>query len=159
MKKIILLTAMMGSIGLSGCQTLNNLDFNKENLGAASGAVLGGVLGSKVGDGSGQLWATGVGVLVGGLIGSEIGRSLDNADLGYAQSANTRAHSAPIGETISWNNPQSGNRGTVTPTRDGQSSTGNYCREYQQSIFVGGRQESAVGTACKQPDGTWRIVS
>ena len=159
MKKIILTMALMASVGLSGCQTLNNLELNKENLGAASGAVLGGVLGSKVGDGSGQLWATGVGVLVGGLIGSEIGRSLDRADLNYLNNANTRAHSAPLGETISWNNPQSGNYGTVTPKRDGQSSDGSYCREYQQTIYVGGRQETAVGTACKQADGTWRIVS
>ncbi len=151
--------ALMASVGLSGCQTLNNLELNKENLGAASGAVGGGVLGAKVGDGCGQLWATGVGVLVGGLIGSEIGRSLDRADLNYLNNANTRAHSAPLGETISWNNPQSGNYGTVTPTRDGQSSDGSYCREYQQTIYVGGRQETAVGTACKQADGTWRIVS
>lgn len=50
------------------------------------------------------------------------------------------------------------NYGTVTPTRDGYSSAGRYCREYQQTIVVGGRNESAYGTACQQPDGSWEIV-
>ena len=159
MKKLFLMTALVASIGVSGCETLNTLDPNKQTIGTAGGAVLGGILGSKVGGGNGQLWATGAGVVLGGLVGGQIGASLDKADMAYANAANSRAHSAPIGETISWNNPQSGNSGTITPTRDGQSASGGYCREYQQTIYVGGRQETAVGTACEQADGTWRIVS
>ena len=77
----------------------------------------------------------------------------------YAAQANERAHSAPIGETISWNNPESGNSGTVMPVRDGQSTNNRYCREYEQEIFVGGRRETGVGTACQNPDGTWEIVN
>lgn len=33
-----------------------------------------------------------------------------------------------------------------------------YCREYQSSSVVGGRQVYSYGTACQQPDGSWRIV-
>ena len=33
------------------------------------------------------------------------------------------------------------------------------CREFQQTITVGGRTETAYGTACRQPDGDWKIVS
>ena len=62
------------------------------------------------------------------------------------------------GETIAWNNPESGNYGNVTPVRDGTSGSGLYCREFQQVITVGGQTETAYGTACQQPDGTWRIV-
>lgn len=159
MKKTILMMAMIASIGLAGCESFQGAG-TKQTVGAAGGAVLGGILGSKVGGGSGQLWATGVGVLLGGLVGSEVGRSLDKADMAYATRANNQAHSAPLGETISWNNPESGNYGTVTPVRDGKdANSGNYCREYQQTIYVGGQQEQGYGIACEQPDGSWKIVS
>lgn len=158
MKKTILMLALMAGVGLSGCETLEGRG-NKEMIGTASGAVIGGVLGSQVGGGSGRLWATGAGTLLGLLVGSEIGRSLDKADIAYAQQANSQAHAAPIGESISWNNPQSGNSGTVTPVRDGNDTAGRYCREYNQTINVGGRQETGYGIACRQPDGTWEIVS
>lgn len=36
-------------------------------------------------------------------------------------------------------------------------STAN-CREYSGTITIDGRQERSYGTACLQPDGTWRIV-
>jgi hypothetical protein len=32
------------------------------------------------------------------------------------------------------------------------------CREYQTATIIGGRPQPAYGTACLQPDGTWRIV-
>jgi hypothetical protein len=32
------------------------------------------------------------------------------------------------------------------------------CREYESTMTVGGQPQSVVGTACRQPDGTWRIV-
>jgi hypothetical protein len=33
-----------------------------------------------------------------------------------------------------------------------------YCREYQTTTTVGGRTVSSYGTACQQPDGSWRLV-
>lgn len=39
------------------------------------------------------------------------------------------------------------------------AEAGEYCREYQKSIHVGGHIESGYGTACMQPDGSWMIVS
>lgn len=158
MKKIVLASLMAAALATTACDTLNNRG-NKELIGGGTGAVLGGVLGSQVGGGSGRLWATGAGVLLGALAGSEIGRSLDKADMAYAEQANNRAYSAPVGETITWNNPQSGNYGSVTPTKDGYSASGRYCREYQQTVTVGGKAQSAYGTACQQPDGSWEIVS
>ena len=100
-----------------------------------------------------------IGALAGAFIGSEIGKSLDKADRLYAQQAQQKAYTAPIGETIAWNNPESGNSGTFKPTRDGtNTATGEYCREYQTTVNVGGKTESAYGTACRQPDGSWRIT-
>lgn len=158
MKKTIIALAMVAAVGLAGCESMNHMG-TKQTIGGVSGAALGGLAGSQIGSGSGRLWATGAGVLIGALVGSEIGSSLDKADRAMATQANQRALSAPIGEPISWNNPDSGNYGTVTPVRDGRSASGAYCREYQQTIYVGGQQETGYGTACQQPDGTWKIVS
>ncbi|MEA1674294.1 hypothetical protein [Nitrospirillum sp. BR 11163] len=33
------------------------------------------------------------------------------------------------------------------------------CREYTSTITVAGRPSQQVGTACQQPDGSWRIVN
>ncbi|PZQ43847.1 MAG: hypothetical protein DI551_11320 [Micavibrio aeruginosavorus] len=157
MKKTILTAMILSTVALAGCESLNGAG-NKQLIGGGTGAVLGGLAGSQIGGGSGRLWATGAGVLLGALAGSEIGSSLDKADQVYAQQANQRAYSAPVGETIRWNNPDSGNYGTVTPTRTGTTSSGQTCREYQQTIYVGGKQESGYGTACQQADGSWKIV-
>jgi surface antigen len=158
MKKLILMTALISTVALGACDTMNGAG-NKELIGGGGGALLGGLAGSQIGSGSGRLWATGAGVLLGALAGSSVGRSLDKADMAYANQASYKAQSAPVGQTISWNNPDSGNYGTVTPTRDGRDSSGSYCREYQQTIYVGGKQESGYGTACQQRDGSWKVIN
>jgi surface antigen len=132
---------------------------NKTTGGTLLGAAAGGLLGSQIGGGSGKLIATGAGVLLGGLIGHSVGTSLDKADVNYANQAQQRAYSAPIGQQIHWNNPDTGHAGTITPTRDGQDSAGRYCREFQTTITVGGKPEQAYGQACRQPDGTWKVVN
>ncbi len=152
------LTACTQGVGLNEGNTTGM--GNKQMIGGATGAILGGVLGSKVGKGSGQLVGVGVGALLGTLLGSELGASLDKADLAYAQQAANRAYTAPVGQAISWNNPDSGNSGMITPTRQGVSNTtGQVCREYTQTIYVGGRQQTAVGQACKNADGTWTVMN
>lgn len=158
MKKTVLTLMLLSTVALAGCESMNGVG-NKQLIGGGGGALLGGLAGSQIGSGSGRLWATGAGVLLGALAGSEIGSSLDKADQTYAMQANQRAYSAPVGETIRWNNPDSGNYGTITPTRDGRTSSGAYCREYQQSVVVGGKTQSGYGTACQQPDGSWKVVN
>ena len=32
------------------------------------------------------------------------------------------------------------------------------CREFQQTIVVNGQEQPGYGKACRQPDGTWKIV-
>lgn len=157
MKKLFLIPMVLAAFSLSACETIQNAG-TKQNIGGLTGAVAGGLAGSQIGSGSGQMWATGAGVLLGALVGSEIGKSLDRADMAYANRAQQRAYTAPVGETISWSNPESGNYGTYTPTREGRSTSGRYCREYSQTINVGGRQQQAYGQACQQPDGSWQIV-
>lgn len=156
---LALLACALTAAPLAGCQTAQNAQNNpKATIGAVGGAVLGGYLGSKVGGGSGQLWATGAGAVLGGLMGREIGASLDRADMAYANQANLAAQTAPVGQTITWANPESGNSGAVTPVREGRSASGAYCREFQQEVTIGGQKQSAFGTACQRPDGSWEIV-
>lgn len=151
---LVLGTCLMASM-LAGCTTTGG---EKQTVGGLTGAALGGLLGSQFGSGTGRLAATGAMVLLGALVGSEIGRSMDEVDRMAANEAVVKAHTAPIGETIVWNNPSSGYSGTVTPVRDGTSTSGDYCREFRQTVSVGTRTEEAFGTACLQPDGDWRVV-
>ena len=155
MKTSKIAMAALIALSVGACDTYGQ----KETGGTLLGAGLGGLLGSQFGGGSGKLVMTALGVVGGGLLGNSIGRSLDRADQSYYQRASQRAVAAPIGETITWNNPQSGNYGSVTPTREGyQTSTGSYCREYQQEIVVGGQRKEGYGQACRQPDGSWKVV-
>lgn len=73
------------------------------------------------------------------------------------EAAQVKATTAEVGETIVWNDGGAG--GSVTVLRDGESTTGRYCREFQQEVTVGGKSEQAFGTACRQPDGAWEIIS
>lgn len=149
---VVLATALM-----AGCVTQGN---QKEFAGTLLGAGLGGFAGSKIGSGKGQLAAVAVGTLAGAFIGRGIGQSLDNIDKLYAERAKSSAAAAPVGQTIAWNNPDSGNSGTVTAVRDGTNArTGAYCREYRTTVDVGGRSQEAYGTSCRQPDGSWQIIN
>ena len=48
----------------------------------------------------------------------------------------------------------------ATPASDVyQTQSGEYCREYQSSVRVGGQMQYGYGTACQQPDGSWRVVN
>ena len=131
----------------------------KQTVGGLTGAALGGLLGAQFGGhGGGQLATTAIGVLVGGLMGSEIGRSMDEVDRMKANAAVNQAKTAPLGTKITWNNPNNNHHGSITPTRDGTSESGNYCREFQETVTIGGKSQDAYGIACRQPDGDWRIV-
>ena len=38
-----------------------------------------------------------------------------------------------------------------------RDSDGQYCREYRTTVRIGGHYENSYGTACQQPDGSWRV--
>jgi surface antigen len=143
------------TIGAAGCAQNAG---PKETGGTLIGAAAGGLVGSQFGSGSGKLAATGIGVLLGGLLGSSIGRQMDEQDRARALQAQQAAYSAPVGQRIVWNNPQNGHSGTVTPVREGNDAAGNYCREFQSTVTIGGQPQQAYGTACRQPDGSWKVV-
>jgi len=145
---------------LAGCEAKSADDvFTKQNVGMVLGGITGAVIGAQFGKGSGQVAAAAAGTLIGAFVGREIGKSMTRADQAAANQAQVEAQTAPVGQPISWSNPESGNSGTVTPTREGKDATGNECREYRTTVTIGGKQEDAYGTACRQPDGSWRVVN
>jgi surface antigen len=127
----------------------------KETTGALTGAVVGTILGQQVGEGSGKSAATVAGAILGAMVGASIGRSLDAQDEMRARQA---LEYNQTGQPASWVNPDSGAQVTVVPTRTYQSDYGQYCREYTTDVVISGKRETAYGTACRQPDGTWKVV-
>ncbi len=73
------------------------------------------------------------------------------------ESAQVRATTAPLGEKIMWREGEA--FGSVTTTREGTSTSGRYCREFLQEANIGGNSERVYGTACRNPDGSWEVVS
>lgn len=150
---VLVAVAMLGACEQTGMG-------QKEGLGTLGGAGVGALAGSQIGSGKGQLAAVAIGALLGAFAGRSIGQSLDRADQAAISRAGDRAQTAPIGQTIAWDNPDTGHHGTITPTREGRhTQTGEYCREFRQTVSVGGKTEEAYGTACRQPDGSWKIVN
>jgi hypothetical protein len=74
---------------------------------------------------------------------------------GYHERAYERAMSGPVGNQIIWNDGN--DRGAVRITREGRAGD-RACREFQQDVTIGGELQSAYGTACQNPDGTWALV-
>ena len=164
-RKAIFAAMAVVAFGLAACAPAEDRhpgqlgEANKTTGGTLLGALGGALIGSQIGGGSGRIVGAVAGTMIGGFIGHEIGASLDREDVARAQAAQQRAYAAPIGHQITWNKPQNGHSGTITPVRDGQDTAGHYCREYQTTIQVGGETQKAYGTACRQPDGTWKVVN
>lgn len=128
---------------------------SKQVIGGATGAALGGFGCSHFGRGGGQLAATAACTLAGFFLGGGIGASLDRIDMMHAQ--NATAQSLNSGQAISWQGQQAS--GVVIPTNTGVSASGMTCREYQQNVTIGGRTRQAFGQACRQSDGSWKVVA
>ena len=159
--KKITAALLASSLMLTACANSPYADggIHKQEAGTLIGGLGGAWAGSTIGKGNGRLVATAAGALLGAAIGNSVGASLDKADLNYHNRASNNAlEYARTGSPVEWNNPDSGNSGAITVT-DTYKSGGRYCREYSDKIRVGGEVENAYGTACRQPDGSWEIVS
>jgi surface antigen len=155
-----LLVAGLALPALSACtETGAGGGINGADMGTVLGGVAGGFLGSQFGEGSGKIVASVAGAMLGAYAGGKIVQGMNAQDRGYYDSAANRAATAPVGQQVTWYNPNNGNQGTITPTREGRANDGSACREYQQTVTIGGKTEKAYGTACKQADGSWKIIN
>lgn len=114
MLKWPVIVVMASGLGLSGCQTLDNV--KKETLATVGGTGAGALLGALVCGNKYKALCALVGAGIGGFVGNQIGKKLDEADrqtlaleTSKALAANT-ATSAPR----QWSNPDTGVKGTVT---------------------------------------------
>jgi len=129
----------------------------REILGTLIGGVAGAVAGAQYGrHGTNERYAMmAVGGLAGALLGQQIGQALDRAS--QANQAMAFHRMMATGMPQQWY----GHTAYGAPIQGGfyplyQESNG--CRSYSQRIIISGRAQQAVGIACPNPDGTWRIV-
>ena len=150
MKKLMLVGLVSLPL-ISGCAT-------KMETGAVVGALTGGALAYGLGQDSSkkELWTV-LGIGLGAMIGQNIGKQLDERDRYLmAQTFEHTMEKAPTNSTGQWQNPDTGHGGTITPTNT-IVTNGTPCREFTQTVSIGGQMQEAYGTACRQADGSWKI--
>jgi surface antigen len=124
-------------------------------VGAGTGAVIGGAIGNASGNGAVGALA---GAAIGSMIGNRIGAAMDDEDKRRAYAAQLQAlESGPSGAPVAWRNPDSGRYGSVVPG-PAYAQNGTNCRQYTHTIYMDGKPQTARGTACRNPDGTWQPV-
>lgn len=141
--------AVAALIALSGCESPPT----KQEVGTVTGAVVGGLLGAQVGGGAGRDVAIIVGTIGGAFLGSAVGKSMDENDRMRTAHA---LETSPTGRSTTWRNPDTGRTYSVVPDRTYESA-GRPCREFTTQVVIEGRAETMKGTACRQPDGNWRM--
>jgi surface antigen len=98
-------------------------------------------------------------IIVASLLASEAGQAITAADqLALERTTQTTLETVPIGNESAWRNPQTGTHGIVAPRRTFQIASGTYCREFTQTLVTGNVTEEALGTACRESDGTWKLA-
>lgn len=151
MKKIITLTIaslLLGSF-LAACTS------TKEEAGALTGAAAGAAVGSTIGDGRGRMLAIFLGAVVGAQIGQTVGKYMDEQD--RIRTSMTLENNR-TNQPSTWHNPDTNYDYTLTPTRTYEVAEGGPCREFTVNATVGGKTEQVYGTACRQLDGSWKII-
>jgi surface antigen len=151
MKKI-LTACIVGAIAINLASCSN---WSKQDTGVAVGAASGAALGGLFFHGDSQIPAMILGGVAGGLLGGSIGSNMDKQDRANMSRAIT---TTPVNHTASWTNTTTQTTYQVTPVRAYHTTSNRYCREYQTTVIVGGEAKKAYGTACRQPDGQWKIV-
>ncbi|MBI2047942.1 MAG: hypothetical protein HYT27_02285 [Parcubacteria group bacterium] len=126
------------------------------NLGSLFGGGVGAAIGTQIGSGTGQIAAVTIGTLAGAWVGTKIVDQLNYAERRKSEEAAQTA--LELNAPSAWRNEKTGHSGTIKPSRQYVSSKGEVCKEFVQTITVDGKEEAAVGHACKDSDNSWRIV-
>ena len=92
-----------------------------------------------------------------GLLAVGVLHALTHSQKQAHYNAQQQATHAPVGETIYWND--TGANGYVKVLRDGTSSSGRYCKQFKQVVFLDrGAEDHVTGTMCKNANGQWKVV-
>lgn len=119
----------------------------KSETGAAVGATAGGAVGLAAGGTSGLL----IGAALGGLFGYGAGRQIERED--------QRRMAAALDQNrpVTWTNPHTGVVYVLQPTQS-FTQRGQPCRNFHLEGDLERNEQNYVGTACRQPDGSWQII-
>jgi surface antigen len=151
--------AVLAAVSATTCASMKETyeDNPKAVLGTVVGAAVGVGIVALAGGTPGSMAAAGA---AGALVGGFLGNRLDERDKRMAREAANKAfESGRTGQSTEWSNPDTGNSGSVTPTKTYQLANGQYCRMYTQDIVVSGETHQTHGTACRKSDGTWEVQS
>ncbi len=124
------------------------------NGGTAIGAIAGGLIGNQFGDGRGRTLATIGGVLAGAVIGDRIYREIKARDRHRMEQV---MEETPSGRTVAWENPDTGDQYSVTPTEAFKNADRRDCRGYSTWVFVDGYEKQIEGIACRDRHGRWHF--
>ena len=143
----VLLTTIGCAVNQSGQVGPDGRVFNQERVIPLGAGILGAVICNQLfeGHGSRDGWTAACGVA--GYFTS----------VAFMQQHNQALEKNPVGTTTSWNDPD-GQSYSVTPTKtyyQGEVP----CREFRQTVEIDGQVEVLTGKACRQADGTWKLVS
>jgi surface antigen len=84
---------------------------------------------------------------------------LDEEDRRHADAAMSAALGPEgAGEAVTWDNPQSGSKGSFTPTEPAHQTPNGLCRAFAAEIFMPASPPRSVqGSACRDSAGKWSI--
>ncbi len=89
---------------------------------------------------------------------SDLARMLDPADRRRLHETTQQTlETAGPGQLVGWRNPFSRNAGTVVAARPFKNAAAQWCRRFEQAIYVSGETRRVDGTACRRADGSWAI--
>jgi surface antigen len=153
MAKGIIVAATVAALALTaaGCSQTTGPG---EGVGTVAGAVGGALIGSAIGGGAGKVAAIAAGTVIGGFLGNRVGASIDAESQRQAYYAQNTAVST--GSRYDWRTGSA--YGYVEPGPVYTDARGT-CRRYTHTIYVNGTPQAGQGVACRNPDGTWQIVS
>lgn len=126
--------------------------------GSLLGSVTGSTSDSKPVKGQSRVVTTAGRAVIGGIASNEVGRQMSDRERGIVANAEYRAlEYGRSGAPTAWNYPATSHRGSIVPGRPYQKGS-QYCRTYTHTITRTATPEIVKGTACRDPDGTWRSV-
>lgn len=143
----VIVAIAVSAVLLSGCGS---------DSGQSSGIIVGAISGKGGSKARGS--ATSDRTLIGGIGGTAIGQRLGATDRQRAASAEYRAlEYGRSGTAVAWKGTKTPTSGTIVPGKPYKQGSV-YCRSYTHRLRLGDTPETVRGTACRQPDGTWRTA-
>lgn len=129
----------------------------KTQVAAAGGAAAGGLIAAAAGAGSAWIATS---LFLGALAGGAAGEFLNADDKArMAQSGYEALKSRAPDSQTAWRNPATGNSGATTIDEWYVNADGVECKRFTQTITADGKGYEVTGAACRQADGTWKVVT